>query len=122
MGFQQEAYEAECAAIARAMETAALRPLAHKRITVYTYAEAAIRRMGSDEPSPGQRCTLEARVHVATIRKRRPEATIEPHWCSVHKGVLGNVKADEWAKMVWNIFDMGSMATSWGKHGNLLDH
>jgi len=44
MGFQQEASNAEYAAIARALEAAALRPLAHEPITIYTDAQAAIRR------------------------------------------------------------------------------
>jgi ribonuclease HI len=99
MGAQQEAYAAECAAIARALEIAALRPLAHERITIYTDAQAAIRRMGSDEPGPGQKYALEARKHIATIRRRRSGVTIELRWCPVHKGVPGDENADEWAKM-----------------------
>jgi hypothetical protein len=71
MGFQQEAYDAECAAIARTLVTTAFRPLAHKRVTIYTDAQAAIRRMGSDEPGFGQVHALEARKHIATIHRRR---------------------------------------------------
>jgi hypothetical protein len=46
IGFQQGAYDAECAAISRPLETAALRPL----IAIYIDAQGAIRRMG---PRPG---------------------------------------------------------------------
>lgn len=38
MGFQQEAYDAECPAIARALETATPRSLTHERITIFTDA------------------------------------------------------------------------------------
>jgi hypothetical protein len=77
---------------ARGLETAALRPLAHEGTTIYTDAQAVIRRMGSDEPGPGQRYALEARKQVVTIRRRRPGVTIELHWCPAHKGVPGNEK------------------------------
>ena len=61
--------DAECAAIARLLETAALQPLAHEPITIRGGTQAAIRMIGSDEPGPGQRYALEARKHVATIRR-----------------------------------------------------
>jgi len=80
MGFQQEAHDAECAAIAHALESAAFRPLAHEHITTFSDAQAAIRRMGSDEPGPGQRYALEARKHIATIRRRRPGVKTELRW------------------------------------------
>ena len=87
MYFQQEAYDAEYAAIARALETAALLPLAHKRITIHTDAQAVVQRMGSDEPGPGQRyAALGARRHIATIRRRRPEVTIELRWRPAQEG------------------------------------
>lgn len=71
------------------METAALRPFAHERITIYTDAQAALRRIGSDEPGPGQKHALEARKHIATARRRRPGAVIELSSCALHKGVPG---------------------------------
>jgi len=43
-------HNAECPAIARALETAALQPLAHEHITIHADAQAAIPRMGLDEP------------------------------------------------------------------------
>ena len=98
MGFNQEAYDAECAALARALEEAARRNTTPERITIFSDAQAAIKRMASDEPGPGQKYALQARKYIAALRKARPGITIEIRWCPAHKGVAGNEKADEWAK------------------------
>jgi len=62
-------------------------------------AQAAIRRMGSEEPGPGHGYALQAGRHIATLRRARPDITIEIRWCPAHKGIPGNEKADEWAKL-----------------------
>jgi len=62
-------------------------------------AQAAIRRMASEEPGPGQQHALQARKHIAMLRKARPGIIIEIRWCLAHKGVAGNEKADEWVKI-----------------------
>jgi len=69
------------------------------RITIFSDAQAAIKRMASDEPGPSQQYALQARKHIATLRKARPGISIEIRWCPAHKGVAGNEKADEWAKV-----------------------
>jgi hypothetical protein len=61
--------------------------------------QAAILRMTLDEPGPGQVYALEARKHIATLSQREPAVAIELRWCPAHKGVPGNEKADEWAKL-----------------------
>jgi hypothetical protein len=66
---------------------------------VLTDAQAAIRRMQSDDPGPGQKYAIEARRWIAALRKSRPEIVIETRWCPANKGVEGNEKADEWAKL-----------------------
>jgi len=87
MGYSQEAFDAECAALVRALEVAARRQ-----------TSAAIRRMASDEPGPAQQCALQAREWVRMLRQRNRNIRIEIRWCPAHWGVAGNEKADEWAK------------------------
>ena len=56
MGYYQEAYDAECAATARALAVAAGRAKRHKlgKVRIFTDAQAAIARMTHDELGPGQ--------------------------------------------------------------------
>jgi ribonuclease HI len=99
MGYNQEAFDAECAALARALESASRRNTIPNRITIFTDAQAAIRRMASDEPGPGQKYALEARKNITALRRAVPDIVIEIRWCPAHEGVEGNEKADEWAKL-----------------------
>jgi len=50
-------------------------------------------------PSSGQQYALQARKHIAALRRVRPDIIIEIRWRPAHKGVAGNEKADEWAKI-----------------------
>ena len=86
MGRAQEAYDAECAAIARALETAARRRNKLDYFTVIT----DIWRMASDDPGPGQRYAIVARKHIAELRRKEPGIRIEIRWCPSHYGVEGN--------------------------------
>ena len=60
MEFFQEAYDAECAAIARDLAVAAERSKRRKlgRVRIFTDAQAAITRMTHGEPGPGQTYAL----------------------------------------------------------------
>jgi len=98
-GHNQEAYNAKRAALARALETASTREAVSERVTIFTDARAAIGRIASEEPGPGQMCALKARKHTAVLRRAQLDITTEIMWCPAHKGVLGNEKADEWAKL-----------------------
>jgi len=99
MGYNQEGYDAECAALARALQVASLRNTIPERVIIFSDAQAAIRRMASDEPGPGQQYVIQARKHFTALRRVRPVISIEIRWCPAHKGIAGNEKADEWAKV-----------------------
>jgi len=99
MGNNQEAYDAECAALAQALELAVQRSTTPERVTIFSDAQAAIQRMASDEPGPGQQYALQARKHITTLCRARKDIVIEIRWCPAHKGVAGNEKANEWAKI-----------------------
>jgi len=77
MGWGQEAYDAECVALARALQVAATRNHTLGLVTILTDCQAAIGRMASDEPGPGQKHALEARRHIATLRAKEPNAKVE---------------------------------------------
>ena len=78
---------------------AAIKRMAPERLAAFTNAQAAIKRMASEEPGPDQTHALQARKHIAALRRARPDITIEIKSCPAHKGVPGNEKADEWAKL-----------------------
>ena len=99
LGYNQEAYDAEYAALARALESASRSWITPERFTIFTDARAAIRRMVSKEPGPGQQYALQVRKHIATLRRARPGVIIEIRCCPAHKGISGNDKADEWARI-----------------------
>jgi len=99
LGYNQEAFDAECTALARVLETASRRNTIPDRITHFTDAQATIQRMASDEPGPGQKYALEASRHIASIRRVVPDTITEIMWCPAHEGVEGNEKADEWVKL-----------------------
>jgi len=56
---------------------AARRNTTPERVTIFSDAQAAIKQMASDEPGPGQQYALQARKHIATLRKARLGITIE---------------------------------------------
>ena len=68
-------------------------------MTIFTDAQAAIRRMASEEPGPGQQYAIQARKHIAAMHRARPGVTFEIQWCPAHKGIVGNGKVNEWAKI-----------------------
>jgi ribonuclease HI len=115
MGYNQEAYDAECATLARALETAVRRQMTPERVTIFTDAQAVIRCMASEEQGPGQMYALQARKHIATLRRARPDITIEIRWCPAHRGVPGSEKADVWAKLVAD--EPGARGVEWLQAG-----
>ena len=99
LGYNQEAIDAECAALPRALESARRRNTTPERVTIFTDAQAAIRRMASDEPGPGQKYALGARKHIAALRRARPNIVIEVRWCPAHEEIAEKkwAEARKWA-------------------------
>jgi len=91
-------FDAECAALARALEAAARRRTGPKAVTVFTDAQAAMARIASDEPGPAQQYARQARKWIAKLRDRDGNIRIEFRWCPAHSGVAGNEEADKWTK------------------------
>lgn len=64
------------------------------KITIFTDAQAAIKRMQTLEVGPGQIFALQARRILAEI-----DCSVEIRWCPAHEGIAGNEEADQWAKI-----------------------
>jgi len=77
MGYNQEAYDAERDALAYALELASRRNMIPERVTIFSDAQAAIRRMASDETGAGQQHATQVRKHIAALRRAWPGITIE---------------------------------------------
>jgi len=95
MGYNQEAFDAECAALTRALEVAAKRRTGPKAVTVFTDSQAAMARIASEEPGPAQQYARQARKWIAKLRERDRNVRIEIRWCPAHSGVTGNEEADK---------------------------
>jgi len=65
-----------------------------RRAKIFTDAQAAIKRMASGEPDPGQMYALQARKNIVTLRRARPDITIGIRRCLAHKSVLGATAID----------------------------
>ena len=63
MGFEQETYDAKCAAVARALQTAARRRKKIGHLTIFTDTQAAIWGNASDDPGPGQKYDISQEAH-----------------------------------------------------------
>jgi len=81
MDYNQEACDAECVALARALESASRRQTTPERGTIFTDARAAIRRMVSRSLAPAKIRALGEEAHW----KARPDTTIEIRWCPARK-------------------------------------
>jgi ribonuclease HI len=88
IAYSQEAFDVECAALARALEVAARRQTPPARVTIFTDSQAAIRRMVSEEPGPGQKYVIQARKWIWALQEARPDVVVEIRWCPAHEGVI----------------------------------
>jgi len=67
MGYNQEAYDAECPALTRALETTSRRQTIPERVTIFSEAQVVIGRMASEEPGPCQKYAFQAAEHIAVL-------------------------------------------------------
>jgi hypothetical protein len=59
------------------------------KVTIFTDAQTAIKRMAPEEPGPSQMYAVQARKHIAALRRARPDITIDIRWYPAHKGSRG---------------------------------
>jgi len=84
-GYFQEAYDAECAVIARALVVAAETAKRRSATESVSSPMHKPRSRGWRMTSPAH--ALQARKAIAALRGREPSVEIEIRWCSTHKGM-----------------------------------
>jgi ribonuclease HI len=67
-----------------------------KSLTIFTDAQAALKRIRNDDPGPGQ--WLARRILRTERQLRQAGWTTEFRWIPGHRGIEGNEVADQWAK------------------------
>jgi hypothetical protein len=77
------------------------------KITIFTDSQAALKRIGNDDPGPGQ--WLARRILRTERQLRQAGWTTEFRWVPGHEGVEGNEVADRWAKAG----AAGALGTDW---------
>jgi len=115
-GCNQEAYDTECIALARALEVAASRRTAPEVVTIFPDSQAAIGRMASNELGPGQKYAILAREWIAKLKAKKPEVQVEIRWCPGHSGTAGNERADQLARQAAE--DPEAPGAEWLGHGD----
>jgi ribonuclease HI len=100
MGRNKEVFDAELYAIwvglASARDHLKDNWTGAKLITIFTDAQAALKRIQNDDPGPGQ--WLARRILRTERQLRQAGWTTEFRWVPGHKGIEGNEVADQWAK------------------------
>jgi len=66
--------------------------------TIFADAQAALQRITSNAPGPGQRYAIAIAQQAHDLWKKR-KVSVQFRWVPSHVGTAGNEKADEWAKM-----------------------
>jgi hypothetical protein len=67
MSYSQEAYDAECAGLARTIEEAVKRQTTPEQVTICTDAQAAVKPMLSDDSGPAQMNAIQARRRIEAL-------------------------------------------------------
>jgi ribonuclease HI len=101
MGRNKEVFDAEIYAIWVGLKAAKDRAEREENdgpraVTIFTDAQAALKRIRNDAPGPGQ--WLVRRILHTERQLRQAGWTTEFRWVPGHKGIEGNEVADQWAK------------------------
>ena len=96
LGNNKEVFDVEVYAIFRALSIIDQRQESGHRCTAFVDSTSATDRISSDSIGPGQRFAVAAIEACTRVLARDNEVSIR--WVPAHHGVLGNEKADEYAK------------------------
>lgn len=89
------AFDAELAALVQGLEICVLDAASGVEFSIFTDSQAAITRLETDEPGPGQSEAVQG-IRLAREMVKRG-ATVTVRWIPGYQNVLGNELADEWA-------------------------
>ena len=93
LGAQSSAFGAELAALVRAIEICALDACGGRDFRIFTGSQAAMRRLQSDQPGPGQSMARRG-IQIARQGIYGRGAKVRVMWVPGHRGVPGNELAD----------------------------
>jgi ribonuclease HI len=100
MGRNKEVFDAELYAIwvglKAAKDSIGAWAAGPRAVTIFTDAQAALKRIRNDDPGPGQ--WLARRILHTERQLRQAGWTTEFRWIPGHRGIEGNEVADQWAK------------------------
>ena len=93
LGAQSSAFDAEVQGLVRAIEICALDAREGATFRIFTDSVAAMKRLESDRPGPGQRLAIRG-IRVARLGIYDKGASVRVIWVPGHQGVPGNELAD----------------------------
>jgi len=87
MGYNKEAYDAECAALSRTLEIVARRQTIPERVNYYFHrCPGCHQTYGLRRTRPRPAITIQARRHIVELRGARPDINIEIRWAQPIRG------------------------------------